>query len=82
MIYRFKVAKNNPNKAGALAGKKLLFGDCSRYAVAPIHTRFEDVSWFVWDAELVTDDELREGKRPPVIRQEASFERAVEGLMP
>ena len=43
--------KNDPRRAGSLAANKRLFGDASRYAVAPIHTRFEAVEWFVWDAE-------------------------------
>lgn len=74
--YTFKVAKNDTGKAGAPAGKKLLFGDCSRYAIAPVHTRFEDVWWFVWDADVV--DEVT--GNPAAIRIEESFERAVAGL--
>lgn len=34
-----KPINNNPNQAGQLAGRKELFGDYKRYAVAPVHTR-------------------------------------------
>lgn len=44
---------NNPKLAGQLAAKKELFGGHSRYAIAPIHTRFDAVEWFVWDAEQI-----------------------------
>lgn len=80
MDYPYKVAKNDNDKAGELAGKKFLFGFCSRYAVAPVHTRFDQVQWFVWDAELITCSDYLNGLRPPVIRQSDSFEHAVAGL--
>jgi len=67
--------KNNPAKRGELADKKRLFGGCSRYAVAPVHTRFDSVQWFVWDAEA-----LDESKRAQVIRQEATLQAALRGL--
>ena len=68
--------KNNPNLAGQLASKKVLFGGYSRFAIAPVHTRFDAVEWFVWDAEhaLSTMD------RAEVIRQAATLEEAMEGL--
>ena len=59
-----KTIKNNPMRKGELAAPKRLFGECSRFAVAPIHTRFEAVQWFVWDAHKMDSD----GK-PDVIRQ-------------
>ena len=68
--------KNNPNLAGQLAAKKELFGGHSRYAIAPIHTRFDAVEWFVWDAEridLVT-------KLASVIRQAQTKQEALVGL--
>lgn len=68
--------RNDPAKAGQLAARKRLFGDCSRYAVAPIHTRFDAVQWFVWDAEHIDDG------RPGVIRQADTLENAVHGLVP
>ena len=45
------VPKSNPLMKGALAAPKQRFGDSGRYAVAPVHTRFDAVEWFVWDAE-------------------------------
>lgn len=73
--YNFKVSSNNANMKGSLAGRKVLFGDCSRYAVAPIHTRFDEVEWFVWDA-----DKLDNLGIPEVIRQALTFEEAVAGF--
>jgi len=46
---------NNPNQKGTLAAPKAIFGDHGRFAIAPVHTRFDAVEWFVWDAET-TDD--------------------------
>lgn len=80
MPYTYKIEANDPGKAGQLAGKKMLFGDCSRYAVAPIHTRFNNLTWFVWDAEAISDSDLAQNHPVPVIRQEESFEAAVAGL--
>lgn len=59
-----KTIKNNPNLKGRLAARKHLFGECSRFAIAPVHTRFDAVQWFVWDAHRLDTD----GK-PDVIRQ-------------
>lgn len=67
--------KNNPAKAGQVAGPKSLFGDFHRFACIPVHTRFDAVSWFVLDAETI--DELG---LPTVIRQEPTKELAMEGL--
>ncbi len=67
---------NKPNHAGQYAGKKELFGEFNRYAVYPVHTRFDDVQWFVTDA-LDTDDKTG---LPKVIRQGASKEEVVKGL--
>jgi len=64
---------NNPKQAGELASSKVTFG---RYAVYAVHTRFDNVSWFVADAESV--DEVTGGSA--IIRQESSFETAVAGL--
>ena len=68
--------KNDPSRAGSLAARKRLFGAFCRYAVAPVHTRFDAVEWFVWDAE-VTDPETG---LAAVIRQAATLEEAVRGL--
>ena len=59
-----KTIKNDPTRKGELAAPKTLFGDYSRFAVAPIHTRFDAVQWFIWDAHKLDSD----GK-PDVIRQ-------------
>lgn len=67
---------NDASKRGELAAPKVIFGELSRYAVAPIHTRFGAIVWFVWDAEVPLEDT----HMADVIRQEASFEKAVEGL--
>ena len=66
--------KNNPNLAGQLASKKVLFGGYSRFAIAPVHTRFDAVEWFVWDAEQI--DPVTGG--PDVIAQDATKEQAME----
>lgn len=71
-----KEVVNDAEKRGQLAAPKVLFGELSRYAIAPIHTRFGTIVWFVWDAEKT----LEETHMADVIRQEASFEEAVKGL--
>lgn len=67
--------KNNPAKRGQLADKKRLFGGYSRYAVAPVHTRFDAVQWFVWDAQALDD-----ANRAQVVRQESTLQDALRGL--
>lgn len=67
---------NDPSRKGELAARKQLFGDCSRYAIAPVHTRFGAVQWFVWDAELT----CRKTGLPEVIRQTATLEEALQGI--
>ena len=69
--------KNYPEQAGNPAGPQELFGDHSRFAVYPVHTRFDTVDWFVTDAETVdpvTGD-------PLIIRQEPTKEAAMAGLL-
>lgn len=68
--------ENDPRRKGELASRKQLFGERSRYAVAPLHTRFDAVTWFVWDAE---GPEAEYGK-PQIIRQEDTLEKAIAGL--
>ena len=65
---------NNSQIPGTLATRKFLFGENKRYAIAAVHTRFDSVSWFVWDAEQ-RDDHFPE--KPRVIRQENSFQEAL-----
>lgn len=69
------VPSNNPMLRGSLAAPKQFFGEARRYAVAPIHTRFDAVEWFVWDAEASRDLDPA-----PVIRQEPTLEEALRGL--
>ena len=75
--FKFKSSyTNDPTRKGQLAAPKRLFGDCSRYAVAPVHSRFDAVQWFVWDAETNCPDT---GK-PEVIRQAETLAEALEGI--
>ena len=75
--YPYSIDKNDPLFKGALAGRKMLFGEGSRYAIAPVHTRFDDVEWFVWDAEI-----LEHGCVARVIRQAQDVATAIEGIDP
>ena len=68
--------KNQPHLSGTLAGPKNFFGECKRFAIAPVFTRFDAVSWFTWDAEQT--DEVTGG--PLVIGQAASLVDAWVGL--
>jgi hypothetical protein len=73
----FKYVHNNkPEKSGQAASDKVIFGYCSRYAVQAIHTRFDKVMYFVFDAEL--PDEIT-GK-PSVIRQSYNLNEALHNL--
>jgi 2-polyprenyl-6-methoxyphenol hydroxylase-like FAD-dependent oxidoreductase len=67
---------NDPSKAGQPAAKKQFFGESRRFAVWPIHTRFDAVEWFVADAE----HRLSDLSHAEVIRQEPTLEKALEGL--
>ena len=68
--------ENMQHMPGMLADTKRTFAD-GRYAVAPVHNRLgPDVVWFVWDANKTDRYGYAE-----VIRQEGSFEAAVEGLL-
>lgn len=69
---------NKPERKGELAARKRLFGDCSRYAVAPVYTRFDAVQWFVWDAEHPW---INDTGRPAIIRQASTLEEALHGLV-
>ena len=68
--------KNNAARKGELAARKQFFGDNSRYAVAPVHTRFDALEWFVWDAE----HPLSNLSRAEVIRQAETLEDALRGI--
>jgi len=72
-----KIASNDNSKAGQLAGKKVLFGDFSRYAIFPVHVRIGDrVMWMVEDAETFCP----ETGLPEIIRQAWTREEALRGL--
>lgn len=67
--------KNNPRRAGQRA-TKLEFFCGTRYAVAAVHTRFDAVEWFVWDAEHSNATMARS----EVIRQAPTRAEAIKGL--
>ena len=67
---------NNPARKGQLAAPKQFFGDFNRFAVAPMHTRFETIEWFVWDADHPDSDM----SHAEVGRQSATLEDALAGL--
>lgn len=69
--------RNDPSRKGQLAAPKRLFGEYNRYAVGPVHTRFEAIEWMVWDADET--DPVTLG--PAVIRQAATEDEAVAGLV-
>lgn len=66
---------NDPMRQGSRASHQLAFGKWSRYRVGALHTRFDRVTWFVWDAE-----KLDENGQPDVIRQADTLAEAVAGL--
>lgn len=68
---------NDSRRAGCIAAKAERFGEFGRYRVAPVHTRFDAVQWFVWDAETV--DDVTGGAA--VIRQAETRDKAVAGLV-
>lgn len=73
-----KIASNDNSKAGRLAGKKVLFGDFSRYAIFPVHVRIGDrVMWMVEDAETPSVDGTG---LPEIIRQAWTREEALRGF--
>ena len=77
MNYPYPIPANDPRRKGYIAGRKLLFGSHNRFAVAPVHTRFGALTWFVWDAGLPHDADTG---LPPIIRQADTFEEAVADL--
>ena len=79
---------NNPKMAGKLASSKVTFGD-GRYTVAAVHTRFDALSWFVWDSEKQDEvltwlegdlDSDKKFSSDGIIRQAPTMEEAVAGL--
>jgi hypothetical protein len=51
---------NNPALVGKRAGKATFYGPFKRFAIYPIHTRFDAVAWVVSDAETTAEDGLPE----------------------
>lgn len=75
LIHSFNTRyENDPHFAGVCAGKKVRFGPGGRYTVAPVHSRFDHVQWFVWD-NTVDDDGL-----PATIRQRDTLAGALMSL--
>jgi hypothetical protein len=66
-------APNNPALAGQPAAQKRRFGQNGRYALFPVHSRFDAVDWFIADAE----HELSTLHSAEVIRQESTLEAAL-----
>jgi len=90
MTSKFRLPKfpenliNNPDRKGELAADKQFIGKDYRYAVAPVHTRFNSIVWFVWDADIhdpIYDRDLIMGGGPAVIRQANTLEAALAGLV-
>ncbi len=67
---------NDPALRGQLAAEMQYFGEANRYAVAPLHTRFDAITWFVWDSQhrLSTQDWHE------VIRQADTLDEALRGF--
>lgn len=47
---------NDPSRRGQLAGQPVRFGAFRRFRIEPVHTRFDSVSWFGYDAERSEED--------------------------
>lgn len=76
MINFLKVHANNPALKGQPAARKQRFGARGRYAIWPVHTRFDAIEWFVSDAE----HELSDMNHAEIIRQESTFAAAMHDL--
>lgn len=77
MLVFSSLIRNNPAMKGSLAARKQFFGEFGRYAVAPVHTRFDAVEWFVWDAH----HPLSDLNHAEVIRQADTLDDAIKGLV-
>jgi len=67
---------NDPLLRGSLVAAKRRFGGWGRYAIAPIHTRFDAIKWVVWDAEIL--DEAT--GLAAIIRQAPTLKDALRGF--
>ena len=63
---------NNPRRAGEYASQPVTFGPFNRFQACAVHTRFETVSWFVWDAETPDED-----RKPTIVAQEPTLHAAM-----
>lgn len=69
------VETNDPARRGQPASELISFGPADRYMLRAYHTRWDAVTWFVYDVETLTS-----WGGPEVIRQEPTPEAAVAGL--
>lgn len=76
MLTQPETESNDTTRCGGDASESLRFGANGRYEVVAIHSRFDAVSWFVYDHEQ-PDSEIPEC--PAIIRQESTFAAAVAG---
>lgn len=76
-LVTYTCADNNPSKAGEPAGKPIALGEHGRYRVTPRHTRFDNIEWFVTDAERPDE----QTGLADVIRQSQDFREAIAGLL-
>jgi hypothetical protein len=72
---RLNVEQNNPARKGEDASSRLSLGENGRFVAYAVHTRFDDVSWFVEDTETLDEDGCF-----AVIRQESTLDAALHGL--
>ena len=75
-ISKLTARPNNPQTPGKQASRKVAFGPRHRFAIAAVHSRFDSVDWFVWDAEVWSS----ETDGPAIIRQSLTPARALDGL--
>lgn len=69
-----KTKPNDPTKAGQKASRIVTFGELSRYAIYAVHTRFDNVQWFVADSSR---EDPKTGL-PEIVSQSDSFDEAVD----
>lgn len=75
-MIRLVAQANDPARRGQKASPVLAFGPMNRFRVYAVHSRFEDVSWFVDDSNITLGD-----GRPMIVRQERDFDSAIAGLL-
>lgn len=47
---------NSPKHAGQFASQPVYFGPFYAFKLAAVHTRFEKVQWFLWNAEKPNEE--------------------------